>query len=682
MTITDTNIPEIPPEDDSPHRKAWRAWFHREPGTEVAVWESPSEEVTPWAWVDKHALKLPDRRHVTMRLKHLGTKIPGILIKLPFKGIKLLWYEGVGPIYAGVGKCVGAYTRWVIDEHRGEAAKAAEGPLKARLGDSRSKAHNYRIWASLIGATMVAGGMAYLYFAHYLGFWVTIIMVLGIVDLIGRQNQKPKEFAPRHREPLHEGMSYRELTASIQDSFNEIVGVDESSNPLVRVDGVASKDFDKQEYKQNISTYQEIKDEHIRTLERHIGAAARSIKILEVPKVATRRIVVIKMGDPLAVVPPPPDYPTGSLTITEPLTIGVSTVPQPFALYFGGVHMGVTGATGSAKTKVHMRNIINVLSVCRDVVIYGIDLQNGPEFSLWKGVIQKKAFTPEDADQLLDDIIEELYRRMEILNRIAEDDDPTNDDNDDEWRSDLGPYLVVLIDEFPVLAEFNGKAGKLDLLGKVTTGMRLGRKVGVSFIRAAQATGTQDSGTTVLHKQTAVNIVGPCSLMDTDAIFTPEKRKAGYTPHYLVPADLMGSINDAGKCYINAGGFGPDEYRGFAPLSTSEVKRRARQRVADGLPQVDIGNNTEDAKLVPNTLAALAAALDGIEPPDGRLPSRMAAEWITEHSNEELSADELAKRLKDELGDKAPKAENMRNKLRANCRCYLAEDINRVMGEL
>jgi hypothetical protein len=240
----------------------------------------------------------------------------------------------------------------------------------------------------------------------------------------------------------------------------------------------------------------------------------------------------------------------------------------------------------------------------------------------------------------------------------------------------------VLIDEFASLSEYDGKSGKLDLLGKVKKGHRELRKFGISFIRATQATGVEDAGTTVLKKQTNLNIVGPCDMTDADSIFTPAKRKAGYTPHLLVPADPEGSPNDAGKCFIDGGGFGPDAYRGFMPLTNKEIRRRAAQRVADGLPQFTAPETIMEAKVIPNTLSALAAAFDDIEPPDGKLPSAMAAKWISEHSRETMDQTKLAALLKAELGDKAPRTVSTRNRLGGNCSCYLEADVTAALEAL
>jgi hypothetical protein len=372
--------------------------------------------------------------------------------------------------------------------------------------------------------------------------------------------------------------------------------------------------------------------------------------------------LVIQYGDPLAVVGKPPDYPPLSLSVTDLLPLGPSVVDMPFAFVLAGARVSIIGGTGSGKTKVHMRNLINALSACKDVWLAGIDLQGGPEFNLWKRVFQRKAFTPEDANKLLNFLITEMRKRMLLLNINADTDD-IDENTTDEWRADLGPYIFLFIDEFPILTEYDGKAGRLDLLHKVITLMRLGRKVGIGVVRAAQASGNQDSGSSLLKKLTSISIVGPCDLADADAIFTPEKRRQGFRPDTLEPADLIGNVNDAGKCYIGCQGFGPYVYRGYAPLSEGEVQRRAVERHQAGLPQLCAPAlaDIEDAFIVPPALAVLQQAFDHHNA--ALLPTTV----ILTHINAQPDADRtwtaksLAAALREEcegLGTEPPESRN------------------------
>ena len=250
MTITDLNQPSpTPPEDRAPW---WRRWFDRgQPeaqygdvvSTQVVKWEALDEaKPTGWAWVEKHAISLPDKREVKAKLRHAAPRLPGIAAKHLFVTIpKGMWAEVVQPTWRGAGKCTTAYHRWVTAVHLDEAQKVAEGPLKARTLVTRHSSHGYRIWASIIAALSVAGGMAYLYMVHVLTSGLSIIGLVCVLDLIGRAGQEKKEeFVPIYREPLQEGMPYKQLTASIQSAFNEIIGVDSHGHPLVRVDDICS----------------------------------------------------------------------------------------------------------------------------------------------------------------------------------------------------------------------------------------------------------------------------------------------------------------------------------------------------------------------------------------------------------------------------------------------------------
>jgi hypothetical protein len=702
MTITDVNSLETPSDDaEGGQSRAWRSLFRRrrppEPlviNSEVARWHAQEEEPKPegWAWVEKHALTLPDPRHVKARLRHAAPKVPGIVVKFVLvKTPQVMWTEAVQPIWAGSGKCVNAYVRWVTASHLDAAQQVAEGPLKARTLTTRHTSHGYRIWASIVAALIASGGMAYLYFVQFTDFLVVVFVVLGVLDLIGRAGtEKTKEFAPVYREPLREGMPYKQLTESIQSAFNEIVGVDANGHPLVRVDGICAYNFDREEWRQNISTYQEIKEEHVRSLERSIGAALRSVQVLEVPEVATRRIVVIKNGDPFTNVPSAPWVPPKTKSITEGLLLGKSQTSHPFLVHVAGVHVGVVGASGAGKSEGVIAAIIEGILGTYNAVVLGIDLTEGPLFPIYGDCIQRVAYTPEDADALLDWLLGEIKERAKILGDIARSDDPN--DKGREWNAQLAekynrPSIHLIVDESPQAVKFNGlprNSGVPDLAGKLEVISRTGSKHWVTLITGQQKTGKSDSGSTGLSANIMTWLVGPCTQDDANEIFSPELRRAGWAPNMLKPAVRGKSANDAGRVFVKAAGFGPDVYCTWRPMPEEEIKRRRVQRLTIGLPRLENSpqDDTIEAKVVPNMLCALSAAYDDIEPPDDKLPSTMAAEWITEHSREEIDATELAKRLRVELGDLAPRAKSMRNKLRGNCSCYLGEDINAAMEAL
>jgi hypothetical protein len=699
MTVTDLNPPNPapPPDDDQPSRlKFWRRWFERpQPpdvlGSQVVKWENtPDKEPQGWAWVEKHALTLPDRRYVKAQIRHAAPKVPGVLFKFAFiEAPKGVWTEVVRPIWAGAGKCAIAYHRWVTAVHLDEAQKHAEGPLKARKLGERHTSNGYRVIASGIFALALIGLAIYTYYAYVSYFWAALITIACLLDILGRVGvEKKTEFTPVYREPLREGMPYKQLTESIQSAFNEVVGVDGNNHPLVRVDGICTYDFDREEWIQNLSTYQDITEAHVRTIERSIGAALRSIRVLEVPAVATRRILTIKHGDPFTDVPIAPWVPTKSKSVTEGFLLGKSQTKMPFRVHFAGVHVGIVAKSGGGKSEGLVSAVIEAILACHNAVAVGIDLTEGPLFPIYGDCIQRVAYTPEDAEELLDWLLGIIKRRAKILGDIARSDDPNSKGR--EWNAHLAEMynehsIHLIIDELPQAMKFNGQPkGTIDLAGKVEIIARTGSKHWVTLVTAAQKTGKSDSGTTGISSQMMAWLVGPCTQDDANEIFSPDLRRAGWAPNLLKSAVRGQAKNDAGRCYVSAAGFEPVVYCSWTPMPEDEIKRRRARRLADGLPRISdgSGNGTVDAQVVPNTLSALAAALDDIDPPDGKLPSMMAAEWITEHGNEEMDATELAKRLRAELGDKAPKAKSMRNKLRGNCSCYTTSDINVALDAL
>lgn len=709
MTVTDFQEPgSSQPHEDQP--RWYRRWFRRaarsyDDVTSADVvrhttsleqeWahklEDEKEEV--WAWVEKHALHMPDSRYVKLRLRHALPRLPGILFNFVFvKAPKEMWAEVARPIWRGTGKCVVAYHRWVTAVHLTAAQQVAEGPLKARTLKDQHSSNGYRVIGSGVFAATVLGSLAYLYYTHAAYFWAVLITLVCILDLIGRAGEtKTQEFAPRYREPLREGMPYKQLTSSIQAAFDEILGLDSQGNSLVRVDGICSYDFDREEWRQNISTYQEIKEEHVRTLERSIGAALRSVRVLEVPSVATRRIVSIKNGDPFVSVPIAPWVPTKSKSIVEGVLLGKSQTSMPFLIHIAGVHLGIVAGSGGGKSEGLVSAIIEGILATYNAVPVGIDLTEGPLFPIYGDCIERVAYTPEDADDLLNWLLAEIKDRAKILGDIARSDDPNVKGR--EWNAHLAekydkPSIHLIIDELPQAMKFNGQPkGTIDLAGKVEIIARTGSKHWVTLITAAQKTGKSDSGTTGISSQMMAWLVGPCTQDDANEIFSPELRRAGYAPNLLKPAVRGKAKNDAGRCYVKAAGFGPDVYCSWTPMPEEEIKRRRARRLAEGLPRIGEGEDDEaeiiEGRVVPHTLSALAAALDEINPPDGRLPSAMAAEWISEHSGADMDASELAKRLKNELGeDKAPRSRKGRTALRGNVAHYTTEDIQAALEGL
>jgi hypothetical protein len=149
--------------------------------------------------------------------------------------------------------------------------------------------------------------------------------------------------------------------------------------------------------------------------------------------------------------------------------------------------------------------------------------------------------------------------------------------------------------------------------------VRTGRKVWVTLILATQKTGNSDFGSRVVATQLGVKILMACAEEDTVRLLSTQHRDAGWAPHALQPG-VEGDPRDAGKCYLSSPTHDlPDIYRCYMAMTPGEVKRRARQRVADGLPALQGRQRLEavDAVEVPPALAAVESAFAVAGNPEG-----------------------------------------------------------------
>jgi hypothetical protein len=562
----DDDRPELEPEPS-----ALRVWLE-----ERAVLPAPCRVAASARWWSTVGLA---------RLGALALKAPYLLLR------------ELRPIGRGLGRVAGGWANWCGVAESREAVAAAEGSDKAKADEryQTRKSARRRFTCAVVVVLGGGGTWAYLVYPAYLA--VAGILLVGVLDAVGRHNAPDSPTAPApHRLILRDGVPLTQITAAlVETALREALEF-----------GVAAPmryDAGRREYRIAVSCLDAITADHLRALERGIGAAPYSMRAL-VTDVATIRELVIRDGDPLAVLTDRPFLPTGSVSLSDPLKLGVSMTDIPFALSFTQ-HIRVVAGTGGGKTKWFLRACIDAVSACRDAVVLGIDITCGPELPMWRKVIQRVAYTPEDAAALLAVILAEIARRASILTAIAEDDDPDNDA--DEWHPGLGPFWVVFLDEYPQLAAYDGKGGKVDLLGPCEQIIRTARKHGIFLVMFAQKTGNADFGSSVMSSQCGATILGPCDQPDTVRMVGPERRDGGYTPH-LLNRGVTGDPRDAGKCFLDTPHHTtPDLYRAYAPGSNSEVKRRARQRLDDGLPRFDGGpvEEPQDVAEVPPILAAV-----------------------------------------------------------------------------
>jgi len=256
------------------------------------------------------------------------------------------------------------------------------------------------------------------------------------------------------------------------------------------------------------------------------------------------------------------------------------------------VHVDLVGTTGSGKTEA-LQEIISFLGECRDVYPVFIDLTCGPVGPLNKRVLRKTAYDVESAEALLDWALEQVEQRHLVLHRLAESDD---DDAPVEWDLRWGPQIEIVVDEYSFVAEYNSDprvdkdgivTGPPNLHGKVESIMRVGRKVKVCVVRASQKSGIKDLGSTVAKALVGLKILLACTMDDTTSMLSRDHRDRGWSPQEFRPA-VPGDARDAGKCFVwGPSHRDPEIHRFHAPLEPGEVKRRDRQRYADGLPNLD-----------------------------------------------------------------------------------------------
>lgn len=560
----------------------------------------------------------PNRRQLTDTTRWWTLRLAKVIPWLPWLLVKELV-----PVCRGIARVCTAWAAWVSCVELAAAAKSAEGNQRAKATADVEDRRTGRRRLSLAAAALAGAGGGWLWLTHLHAAAAATILCVGVLDLIGRRGRETEPFLPPAALPsvLSGNVPLSQITESILAAFDR-EGFEDGS---VRVARPLAWDPARREYRISLSVRDAIRPEHVRAVERAIGARDHAIRNLATDT-STVRQLVIRVGDPLAHVDPPPFIPTGTVSIADPLDLGESAGDLPFALRFAGVHAAVVGRTGSGKSKGLLWTVIDRLSACRDVVLWGVDLQAGPALPMWRGVIQRTAYDEDTAEQLLHAALAEINRRMRVLQMLAESDD--DDDDADEWHPGLGPALEIVLDEFAVLSDYDGKKKSPDLMGPVERIVRTGRKVWVGLVLATQKTGNSDFGSTVISSQVAIKMLMSCEESDTVRMLSTEKRDGGWSPHLLAPA-VEGAARDAGKLYLSSPSHDlPDEYRTYAPMSSAEVKRRARQRITDGLPTLD-GRRADavDAVEVPPVLAAVEAAFRDVGDPD-RMATADLLGWL------------------------------------------------------
>jgi hypothetical protein len=670
-----------------------------EPGTELEPWVPSSYLAMRVAALTDRSI-LPPREHLVAASKYYSRVLRRQTLWLATHPLHLPTRE-LRPIIRGVAVTWTTWRDWVTEARLGlvvdETPKEAAGRAKLAAEHADKCAGHRRM--SFIVALLVLIGLtvawwlvpywllerwpipAWLVETPLVPDWLAApwfvpdwllaagVLVAAVFDVVGRRHPDlDAPPPPKPRTPLQEGVPLGHLGEQILDCLQEQgLRVEKASQMWVHA-GV--------EYRVNLQHDDPIKQEHLRAVERYIAARPLSVRLINDGRDAGVSQLRVQTSDPLAGVRVAEFHPTGSLSCLDYLPLGRAGGEQPCSLRLVGVQSAVVGRTRSGKTEGAIWTIIDRLSACRDAVIWGIDLQNGPAFPMWRGVIQEVAYDPESAERLLHMALDEIGRRMSVLRRLAESDE--DDTAGTTWTPDLGNYLFVIVDEFALTAAYDGKGEMKDepnLVKPLKDIIRISLKVGVHLILASQKTGNSDFGDSVISSQVSTKILLACLERDTVTMLSTTQRDQGWAPHLLQPFQSKDDPRDAGVAYIESPVHSMPERYKFDFWPEGEVKRRARQRLADGLPSLDDGaaSVVTDAVEVPEILVKVKATFARLGYPELAPTKEIIADLGSAWTSQKL-----AEELKDYMTPTQQRIDPRANPVRG----YLRDDLDAALRGL
>ncbi|MEV7835379.1 hypothetical protein AB0P12_32865 [Streptomyces subrutilus] len=305
------------------------------------------------------------------------------------------------------------------------------------------------------------------------------------------------------------------------------------------------------------------------------------------PDDAARLDLTILTRDPFVNPPAYPERAPGSCTITDPFSLGPSMDGDPTRVYLPGQHILIVSDTGGGKTSA-VQAIAEYVTACRDAVVVDID----PAKRGLKALAPTAAMTartPEEAETVLAALLDRAQRRIASM-------PPTQD----QWiATQDGPAVLVIVDEYPKLSK-RGKALAVELL-------RLGREALITLLIC-----TQDATGDVLGDAIAdvfgIRIMLPCRAADVPLVVgRADAIGRGWLPHLLEASPEIGVPADAGRFYCLTPHHRTPVLRYVVPLPPAEADRRARERVAAGLPRLE-SDTPAPTVVAPPTVALLLAA--------------------------------------------------------------------------
>jgi S-DNA-T family DNA segregation ATPase FtsK/SpoIIIE len=219
------------------------------------------------------------------------------------------------------------------------------------------------------------------------------------------------------------------------------------------------------------------------------------------------------------------------------------------------VHTLVAGTTGAGKGSL-ANTLVGELAPRRDVEIDGIDparVELEPWGTVPEGVLRRFATRPRDMESLLQEELDEVQRRLDLLAARRRRD----------WSAELGPWRVLIVDE---LADLPRRA--MGLLGDLAPKCR---KTGVRlWLLTQRPLAETHGGNANIRAMCRRRICMQVAEDDADMCLGPGFSKAGWEPHKLMePGSYL--IYDPLARYIT-----PMPAR--APWVTDEAVEAARER--------------------------------------------------------------------------------------------------------
>lgn len=161
------------------------------------------------------------------------------------------------------------------------------------------------------------------------------------------------------------------------------------------------------------------------------------------------------------------------------VTVGFDTSRRPVRLAVRGSHTLIIGLTGSGKGSA-IASIVAAICECPEPwELNFIDLKRGTEAAFYEGLITRKAYTLDDAVELVDSLLDMVNQRADALHGRTRNLKPSTE----------YPQQILVIDEAAELASGVDKRTRetsQHLLQSLDELLRIGRSWGFSCIAATQ----------------------------------------------------------------------------------------------------------------------------------------------------------------------------------------------------